>query len=433
MSEPSLKIGLAGFGNVGAGVYKNIEKNRHLLRERTGCELEISKIAVRDPAKAREFALPEGLVTTNLEDLVNDPDISIVVELIGGTDRAFDLVKAALESGKAVVTGNKALLAERGQELFAIAEANGRPIHYEAAVAGGIPIIKAVQESLIGNHIQSVVGIINGTCNYILTRMTEAGLTYEAALAEAQSLGYAESDPTLDINGWDAAHKAIILASLSYGRWVPCDRVHVEGIESIKAEDIAFAAELGYTIKLLGVIQLHEDSGSIEVRVQPSLIPAEHILSSVKGVFNAIMVRGDIVGNTLFYGSGAGQDPTSSSVIADIADAAMWTQPTRGAGLATHHLYGETLPIEESVSKYYLRVEAEDRPGVLARIATVLGEFEIGILSVIQPEAHDERYAAIVLMLHYAPYGIIREALERIGQLDCVRNRPVLLRVEDVK
>lgn len=433
MSEPSLKIGLAGFGNVGAGVYKNIEKNRHLLRERTGCELEISKIAVRDPAKAREFALPEGLVTTNLEDLVNDPDISIVVELIGGTDRAFDLVKAALESGKAVVTGNKALLAERGQELFAIAEANGRPIHYEAAVAGGIPIIKAVQESLIGNHIQSVVGIINGTCNYILTRMTEAGLTYEAALAEAQSLGYAESDPTLDINGWDAAHKAIILASLSYGRWVPCDRVHVEGIESIKAEDIAFAAELGYTIKLLGVIQLHEDSGSIEVRVQPSLIPAEHILSSVKGVFNAIMVRGDIVGNTLFYGSGAGQDPTSSSVIADIADAAMWTQPTRGAGLATHHLYGETLPIEESVSKYYLRVEAEDRPGVLARIATVLGEFEIGILSVIQPEDHDEKYAAIVLMLHYAPYGIIREALERIGQLDCVRNRPVLLRVEDVK
>lgn len=433
MSEPSLKIGLAGFGNVGAGVYKNLEKNRHLLRERTGCELEITKIAVRDPAKARDFALPAGLVTTNPDDLVNDPDISIVVELIGGTDRAFDLVKAALESGKAVVTGNKALLAERGQELFAIAEANGRPIHYEAAVAGGIPIIKAVQESLIGNHIQSVVGIINGTCNYILTRMTEAGLTYEAALAEAQSLGYAESDPTLDINGWDAAHKAIILASLSYGRWVPCDRVHVEGIENIKAEDIAFAAELGYTIKLLGVIQLHEESGSIEVRVQPSLIPTEHILSSVKGVFNAIMVRGDIVGNTLFYGSGAGQDPTSSSVIADIADAAMWTQPTRGAGLATHHLYGETLPIEESVSKYYLRVEAEDRPGVLARIATVLGEFEIGILSVIQPEDHDEKYAAIVLMLHYAPYGIIREALDRISQLDCVRDRPVLLRVEDIK
>ena len=433
MSEPTLKIGLAGFGNVGAGVYKNLKKNLPLLRERTGCILEITKIAVRDPAKSREFAIPQELVTTHLEDLVNDPEISIIVELIGGTDRAFDLVKAALESGKAVVTGNKALLAERGQELFAIAEASGRPIHYEAAVAGGIPIIKAVQESLIGNHIQSVVGIINGTCNYILTRMTEAGLTYEAALVEAQGLGYAEADPTLDINGWDAAHKAIILASLSYGRWVPCDRIHVEGIEAIKAEDIDFAAKLGYTIKLLGVIQLHEESGAVEVRVQPSLIPSTHILASVKGAFNAVMVRGDIVGNTLFYGSGAGQDPTSSSVIADIADAAMWTQPTRGAGLATHRIYGETLPIEESVSKYYLRVEAEDRPGVLARIATVLGEFSIGILSVIQPEDHDDEYAAIVLMLHYAPFGIVREALKKISSLDCVRDRAVLMRVEDIK
>jgi len=314
-----------------------------------------------------------------------------------------------------------------------MAEANGPPIHYEAAVAGGIPIIKAVQESLIGNHIQSVVGIINGTCNYILTRMSEAGLSYSDALGEAQQLGYAEADPALDVNGWDAAHKAIILASLSYGRWVPCEKIHVEGIESVRTEDITFAAKLGYAIKLLGVIQLHDESGSIEVRVQPSLIPANHILASVKGVYNAIMVRGDIVGNTLFYGSGAGQDPTSSSVIADIADAAMWTQPTRGAGLATHSLYGETLPISESVSKYYLRVEAEDRPGVLARIATVLGEFGIGILSVIQPEDHDEKYAAIVLMLHYAPYGIVSDALAAISNLDCVRSRPVLLRVEDLK
>ncbi len=432
MSVPTLKIGLAGFGNVGAGVYKNLAKNRRLLRERTGYRLEVARIAVRDPDKLRSVELPREMVTTDLSDLVDDPGIDIVVELIGGIGRAFDFVRAALEKGKAVVTGNKALLAERGPELFAIAEACGRPIYYEAAVAGGIPIIKAVQESLIANHIQSVVGIINGTSNYILTRMGEAGLDYETALAEAQSLGYAEADPTLDVNGWDAAHKAIVLASLSYGRWVPCDRIHVEGIEGVRAEDIAFAARLGYEIKLLGVIRLHESSGSIEVRVQPSLIPSKHILASVKGAYNAVVIRGDIVGETLFYGSGAGQDPTSSSVIADIADAAMWTQPAFGPGLVTHSLYGETLPVGESVSKYYLRVEAEDRPGVLARIATVLGECGIGILSVIQPEDHDEQYAAIVLMLHYAPYGVVLDALDRISSLDCVRERPVLLRVEDV-
>lgn len=432
MSVPTLKIGLAGFGNVGAGVYKNLAKNCHLLRERTGYQLEVASIAVRDPRKPRSVELPSALLTTRLEDLVEDPEIDIVVELIGGIEEAFAFVKAALEKGKAVVTGNKALLAERGSELFGIAEAHGRPIYYEAAVAGGIPIIKAVQESLVANHIQSVIGIINGTCNYILTRMGEAGLDYESALAEAQALGYAEADPTLDVNGWDAAHKAIILASLSYGRWVPGDRIHVEGIEKVRAEDIAFATRLGYVIKLLGVIRLHESSGSIEVRVQPSLIPAKHILASVKGVYNAVMIRGDIVGETLFYGSGAGQDPTSSSVIADIADAAMWTQPAFGPGLVTHSLYGETLPVGESVSKYYLRVEAEDRPGVLARIATVLGECGIGILSVIQPEDHDEAYASIVLMLHYATYAAVLDALGRIAALDCVRDHPVLLRVEDV-
>ncbi len=432
MAETTLRIGLAGFGNVGAGVYKNIEKNLHLLRERTGRDLVVNRIAVRDPAKARPVELPSKLVTTDLDELVNDPDLDLIVELIGGTDRAFDLVKASLENGKAVVTGNKALLAERGQELFAIAEENGQPIYYEAAVAGGIPIIKAVQESLIGNHIQSVVGIINGTCNYILTRMTEAGLDYQTALGEAKQLGYAEADPTLDINGWDAAHKAVILASLSYGCWVPCDQIHVEGIENVQLEDIAFAEKLGYTIKLLAVIQLHDDTGAIEVRVQPSLIANDHILASVKGVFNAIMVRGDVVGETLFYGSGAGQDPTSSSVIADIADAAARLGSAEGSGFVTHGLYGKPLPISESISKYYLRVEVEDRPGTLARIAAVLGELEIGILSLIQPEDHDEEYAPIVLMLHYAPFGVVQEALGMIRELDCVRDEPVLLRVEDI-
>ena len=432
MSESTLKIGLAGFGNVGAGVYKNIEKNRHLLKERTGQNIEIVRIGVRDRQKVRQLALPDELVTLDLDDLVNDPEIDLVVELIGGTDRAFDLVKASLEAGKSVVTGNKALLAEHGRELFAVAEKVGRPIYYEAAVAGGIPIIKTVQESLVGNHIESVVGIINGTCNYILTRMTDAGLGYPEALAEAQTLGYAEADPTLDVNGWDAAHKAIILASLSYGCWVPCEGIHVEGIEKINRDDIAFAKRLGYAIKLLGVIQLHKESGAIEVRVQPSLIAENHILSSVSGVFNAILIHGDVVGETLFYGSGAGQDPTSSSVISDIVTAASRIGQKNGSGFVTHGLYGKPLPIADSVSKYYLRVEAEDRPGVLARIATILGEFGIGILSVIQPEDHDDEYAAIVLMLHYASYGIVCEALEKISSLDCVRDDITLMRVEDV-
>jgi len=435
MSESSkslLKIGLAGFGNVGAGVYKNLEKNRALLRERTGKDLVVTRIAVRDPAKVRDVKLPADIVTTELSDLVNDTEIDLIVELIGGTDQAFDFVKSALENGKAVVTGNKALLAERGKELFTVAEDNDCPIYYEAAVAGGIPIIKTVQESLIGNHIQSVAGIINGTCNYILTRMTEAGLDYAEALSEAQKLGYAEADPTLDVNGWDAAHKAVILASLSYGCWVPCDEIFVDGIEKIQDRDIDFAAELGYTIKLLAIIRLHDESGAIEVRVQPSLIPGDHILSSVKGAFNAILVKGDIVGETLFYGSGAGQDPTSSSVIGDIADAATQSGIGNGSGLVTHGLYGKPLPVEDSVSKYYLRVEAKDRPGVLARIATVLGEHEIGILSVIQPEDHDEEFAPIVLMLHFAPFGIVREAIDEIACLDCIKEDPILMRVEDV-
>ena len=319
---PPLQIGLAGFGNVGAGVFKNLEKNRDLLRERTGRDIVVRKIVVRDLSKSRELALPEGIVSTDLDDLINDDEIEIVVELIGGTDRAFELVKAALAKKKVVVTGNKALLAAHGKELFALAEQQQTPIYFEAAVAGGIPIIKTVQESLVGNHIESVTGIINGTCNYILTRMSEAGLGYEEALGEAKDLGYAEADPTLDVNGWDAAHKAIILASLSYGCWLPEDEIYVEGIEKVSGKDTQFADDLGYAVKLLGIIQLHPGSGSIEVRVQPSLISKDHILASVKGVFNAILVTGDVVGETLFYGSGAGQDPTSSAVISDLADAA---------------------------------------------------------------------------------------------------------------
>jgi homoserine dehydrogenase len=432
MSEPSLKIGLAGFGNVGAGVYKNIEKNRHLLRERTGCELEISKIAVRDPAKSREFALPEGIATTNLEDLVNDPDISIVVELIGGTDEAFDLVSASLRAKKIVVTGNKALLAEKGQELFALAEQCGVPIYFEAAVAGGIPIIQVLQEGLVANHIRSIHGIINGTCNYVLTRMSQAGLSYADALQEAQEKGYAEADPTLDVSGWDAAHKAIILASLSYGFWIKTEDVHVEGIDQVSIEDIRFAERLGYGVKLLSVIRADAD-GRVEVRTQPTLLPQSHVLANVNGAFNAIVVNGDIVGETLFYGRGAGQDPTSSSVISDLCEAAATLiYGARHSGFVPHGLYGRSKPINETISRYFVRLTVYDQPGVLGQITTALGARGIGISSVIQPEDLESvsDTASLVLMIDDAKLGDMKAAMAEIAEFACVSGPAVWLRVE---
>lgn len=399
-----------------------------------GRDLIIHRIVVRDPDKQRDVKLPRDIVSTDLEDLLKDDDIDIIVELIGGTDHAFNLVKSALESGKTVVTGNKALLAEHGKELFAIADRKKTPIYFEAAVAGGIPIIKTVQESLVGNCIESMAGIINGTSNYILGRMSDAGLNYQDALDEAQQLGYAEADPALDVNGWDAAHKAIILASLSYGSWIRSEDIYVEGIEKISLADIRVARDLGYVIKLLAIIRLDAESGNIEVRVQPSLIPKSHILASVNGVFNAIFVRGDIVGETLFYGSGAGQDPTSSSVISDLADAAAHLNGgvVSRTGFVPHGLYGQPLPIDKSVSQYYLRLSVDDQPGVVGRIAGILGEHQIGISSMIQPEEHSESAADIFLMLYFAPFGTMKKAVAEIAKLDCIQDEPVLMRVESL-
>ncbi len=433
-NKKALKIGLAGFGNVGAGVYKNLLKNENLLKERIGRDLVIRKIVVRDPAKQREIELPAELVGTDLNDLVEDDEIDIIVELIGGTEQAFDLVKAALERGKTVVTGNKALLADHGKELFAIADREKTPIYFEAAVAGGIPIIKTVQESLVGNCIESMAGIINGTSNYILGRMSDAGLDYDEALGEAQQLGYAEADPALDVNGWDAAHKAIILASLSYGSWVRSEDIFVEGIERISLADIHVARNLGYVIKLLAIIRLDPESGNIEVRVQPTFIPETHILASVNGVFNAIFVRGDIVGETLFYGSGAGQDPTSSSVISDLADAAAHLNGGAASrtGFVPHGLYGQPLPVDDSVSKYYLRLSVDDQPGVVARIAGILGDHQIGISSMVQPEEHCDGNAKIFLMLYFATFGTMKKAVAEIARLDCIQEEPVLMRVESL-
>ena len=418
-------------GNVGAGVYKHLTQNRALLRERLGYELEVKRIAIRDPAKARGVSVPGELLTTCWEDLLDDPAIQIVVELMGQTDESLRLMLGAIERGKIVVTGNKALLAEHGREIFEAATRCKVPVFFEAAVAGGIPIIKSIREAFIGNHIRSIHGIINGTSNYILTQMCERGIGFTDALAEAQAAGYAEADPALDVNGGDAAHKAIILASLAYGFWVPADKIHVEGIEHITANDICFARKLGYTIKLLGIIKA-DARGEIEVRVHPTLIPEKHVLASVNGVFNALAVHGDIVGDTLFYGRGAGQDPTSSAVIADLAEAAAALQsPRSNYGFMPHGLYGTCKPIGQIVSEYYLRLTVEDRPGVIAQIAGVLGDLNIGISSIFQPEGEEGEAVSLVLVIHKATNAQMTSALEKIGALPCVKKTPRMIRVEN--
>lgn len=428
-----VRIGLAGLGNVGMGVFKNLRQNAGLLKERTGCVLRVDRIAVRDVTKPRGEEIPASMITGDWRELVADPNLDVMVELVGGTTEAFDLVCASLRAKKPVVTGNKALLAERGQELFALAEQCHVPIYFEAAVAGGIPIIQTVQEGFVGNHIKSIHGIINGTCNYILSRMKEAGISYEQALDEAQAHGFAEADPTLDVSGWDAAHKAIILASLSYGFWIKPQDVHVEGIERVTPTDMAFAEKLGYTIKLLSVIRA-DAKGRVEVSTRPSLLPSSHILASVSGAYNAVLVNGDIVGETLFYGKGAGQDPTSSSVISDLAEAAATlVYGPRHSGFVPHGLYGKSKPAAETISHYYVRLKVDDKPGVLAQVAALLGDRGIGISSVMQPEELGSEFTSLILMLDDATLAAVKEAISSIAALECVRETPVWMRVETME
>ena len=428
--KTEIGIGLAGFGTVGSGVYKNLVRNGALMEERTGVAFSVRRIAVKDLAEPRRVEAPDELFITRPDDLIEDPSIRIVVELMGGIEFPLRFIRRAIEAGKIVITANKALLAEHGKEIFELAKERNVAVFFEAAVAGGIPIIKAVREAFVGNRFESIHGILNGTSNYILTRMTDAGMDFGPALEVARNLGYAEADPTLDVNGWDAAHKAIILASLAYGFWVEPSNVLVEGIEKVTASDIRFAGELGYRIKLVATIKADERD-EIEVRVAPTLIPKSHVLASVNGVFNAVAVRGDVVGETLFYGRGAGQDPTASAVLGDLAEAAaVLTSPRESCGFATHDLYGKCKPISDSISKFYLRLGVEDRPGVLAQIAGALGEAGIGILSVIQPESHAEGPVPLVLTLHDAPYGKMQAAAAKLAALPCVKTEPLLLHME---
>jgi homoserine dehydrogenase len=426
----NIGIGLAGLGTVGAGVYTHLEKNRALIAERTGFDLSVGRIACRNPERADELGIPKEKVSGDWRHLVDDPDLPVVCELMGGIPTAKEMILAAIAKGKIVVTANKALLAEHGQEIFAAAAKARVPVFFEAAAAGGVPIIKALREAFVANHIRSMAGIINGTGNYILTRMTESGSGFQEALAEAQAHGYAEADPTLDVNGWDAAHKAIILASLAYGFWVESSKLFVQGIESLTATDIRFADRLGCRIKSLGLIKA-DPSGQIEVRVHPTLIPKDHVLASVNGVFNAVAVNGDVVGETLFYGRGAGQDATASAVISDLAEAALALEsPRRNYGFMPHGLYGKCKPVEEIVSGFYLRLSVIDQPGVLAQVAGILGEHGAGISQVLQPEGTEGELVPLIFVLHPTRFGVMRAALDAIGALPVVGGAPVLIPVE---
>ena len=425
-------IGLAGFGTVGSGVWKILEEHGRLIESRSqgSAAMEIRKIAVRDLSKKREGNTPAELFTTSLMEVVENPSVDIVVELIGGTEAAFDLVTGALKAGKPVVTGNKALLAERGTELFAISKETNTPIYFEAAVAGGIPIIKAVQQSLVGNQIESIAGIINGTSNYILQRMTEAGLGYPEALKEAKDLGYAEADETLDVNGWDAAHKAIILGSIAHGFLINYKNVYVRGIEKVTPLDIQFASDLGYVVKLLSLVIANKDGG-IEIRTQPSFLSKTHILASVHGVFNAVAIKGDHLGESLFYGRGAGQGPTASSVVSDLVEA------TRGSetnmGFLPYKETGNLVDIDDTATSYYVRFSVTDRPGVIADIASVLAKHEIGISGTHSPvdaDNPDAEFVEMVFLLHTCPFGRLKLALAEVENLDCLTNRPVVFRIE---
>ncbi len=434
-----LGIGLAGFGTVGSGVWNTLEKNGELIADRTGkgVSLAITSILVRDLAKTRatKSAVPTEILTTDWHALVNDPSVDIVVELIGGTTDAFEIVAAALLAKKPVVTGNKALLAERGVELFAISREMETPIFFEAAIAGGIPIVKTVQDSFVGNQIHSFTGIINGTSNYILEQMTLRGIDYATALQEAQDLGYAEADPALDVNGWDAAHKAILLATLAYGFPIDPAHVYVTGIEQVRPTDISFAKSLGYVIKLLAIVR-ERDCGSVELRVQPSFISKNHILASVNGVFNAVSVNADAAGESLFYGRGAGQGPTASSVVADLVEAARaLVNTTRHRGFLPYREKGNLIPIEDTTTAYYIRLDVTDKLGVVAAIATVLAKHEIGISGTHSPvdsSNPDAEFVDMVFLLHSTPFGKLTTALQEIEALDCINSTPVVFRIENL-
>jgi homoserine dehydrogenase len=433
-----IKVGLLGIGTVGGGTWTVLARNQEEISRRAGRAIEISVVADKEVEKAKKLTTGKARVTADAFEVVRDPEIDIVIELIGGVTVAKALVLAAIENGKHVVTANKALLATHGNEIFAAAQKKGVMVAFEGAVAGGIPIIKALREGLSANRIEWIAGIINGTSNFILSEMRDKGLTFEAVLKEAKELGYAEADPTFDIEGEDAGHKLTIMAAIAFGIPMQFDKCYKEGIAKLTQGDIRYAEQLGYRIKLLGITKQTEKG--IELRVHPTLIPTKRLIANVEGVMNAVLVKGDAVGATMYYGAGAGAEPTGSAVVADLVDVTrlhtadpehrvphLAFQPDRMSNL-------KVLPMDEVVTSYYLRMQVEDRPGVLADITRVLADASISINAMVQREpAEGEKQVDIIMLTHQTHEKSINTAIGKIEKLPVVTGKVTRIRLEELQ
>lgn len=424
----AIKVGLLGLGTVGTGVLKVLDKNAHEIAQKAGAEIEIKSVLVRDVKKPRKVS-GNFKVTDCVEDIINDPEIQIVIEVMGGIEPARGYMLKALSAGKHVVTANKDVVAQYGREMFDAAKAHGVDFLFEASVGGGIPIITPLKQCLTANRITEVIGIVNGTTNYMLTKMTDEKMDYASVLAEAQAKGYAEADPTADVGGFDAARKAAILASIAFNTRVTLEDVYVEGIEKITPEDIEYAKELGYVIKLLAIAKENEESG-VAVRVHPAFLPKSHPLASVSDVFNAIFIKGNAIGETMFYGRGAGELPTASAVVADVVDAARdIVNHIVGRVGCTCFDHKKICPVETTVSSYYIRLLVEDETGVLSTIAGVFGECGVSLNSVIQTRKVNNK-AEIVLITHEVAEKNIRRAADIMEEMVDVTKICNIIRVE---
>lgn len=424
-----INVAVVGFGTVGSGTVKILIESRELIKERTGIDVNLKWVCDLDIETDRGIKVPDGILTTDTFMAVDDPEVDIVVELIGGKTFAKDIMLRALKNGKHAVTANKALLAEDGYDVFTEAKKQNKILGFEAAVAGAIPIIKLLREGLVANNIITAYGIINGTSNYILSKMAEEGLKFEDALSQAQELGYAEQDPTYDIEGIDTAHKLTLMATLAYGTPLYFDDVHKEGITWITPEDIAYAKELGYSIKLLAITKISDSE--VELRVHPAMIPQNHLISNVNGVFNAIYVKGDAVGDALYYGRGAGDLPTGSAVVSDIIDIAKAHDCVKSYHVNMDSKKYSVKKIEDIQSMYYFRFTTLDSPGVLSTISGVLGDYNISISAVIQKERREGEGVPVIMLTHMALEKNVIEAIKKIDALSVITEKTRFIRVEN--